>query len=354
MNGDEMSGVIDEEQLDRKLMAEISEMEDFNKYLELIMRPDSYTSGLLVLGAQGLGKSTHVEMALQKMGKTFALYNTQVSVLGLYEQLFLNNGSDSILVLDDVDEVLKNPQFVGLLKAALGNAAKKRIVTWNTMTPILKKRGLPTRFEFMGKIIIICNEMKRSDGGDAYRAFLDRVHICRIEPTLSERKKMVQLALGTQTDLLDFMERNVTFGNAEFYNLRSAMKARAIWRSMDRPTAEKLILAMLRPNRIYTIFTEIEEKGGNVDEKIALFVKRTARTRRTYFNIKRKYRLAMYPKYVADQMDIREIRNAIDKCNECNASKQVQNEGSFTPEVPREEGKDGHDDECKSASEKIA
>jgi hypothetical protein len=331
----------EEKELDQKLMGEISEMEDFHKYLKMIMSPNSYTSGLLVLGAQGLGKSTHVDMALQEAGKTFTVYNTQVSPLGLYEQLYLNSGKDDILVLDDIDEVLKNPQFVGLLKAALGNAAKKRTITWHTMSPILKKRGLPNRFEFAGKLIIICNEMKRADGGDAYRAFLDRVHICRIEPTLVERKKMVRLALGEQKELLEFMERNVNFGNAEFYNLRSARKASAIWGSMDQPTAEKLILGMLRPNRMYTIFTEIEERGGNVDEKISLFVKKTARSRRTYFNIKRKYRLAMYPKYVADQMDLREIRNAIDKCNECNATKQVQNEGVLTPEAPSE-GKNAH------------
>jgi hypothetical protein len=70
---------------------------------------------------------------------------------GLYKILYENK--NSIIVFDDCDSVLKDPDALNLLKGAL-DSYDKRIITWNTS---ISDDGLPRVFEFKGGVVFVSN-----------------------------------------------------------------------------------------------------------------------------------------------------------------------------------------------------
>ena len=61
-----------------------------------------------------------------------------------------------MLVLDDCDSVLVDDVALNILKAAL-DTSKKRVVSWNTESRVLRQEDLPNSFEFKGGVIFITN-----------------------------------------------------------------------------------------------------------------------------------------------------------------------------------------------------
>jgi hypothetical protein len=125
------------------------------------------TASAIITGEGGLGKSYTVTKALKAAGLkdisdllpgTVVAQRTAFRVVkgfstakGLYRMLFENK--NSIVVLDDCDSVLKDPDALNLLKGAL-DSYDKRIISWNTN---VADDGLPRSFQFTGGVIFISN-----------------------------------------------------------------------------------------------------------------------------------------------------------------------------------------------------
>jgi hypothetical protein len=122
---------------------------------------------MIVSGPPGVGKSFGVEKVLSRHDmfadvandsklKKYEIVKGAMSAIGLYQKLYEFSDPKSILVFDDCDSVLLDDLSLNILKAAL-DSSKKRTISWNTDSRVLRSEGLPNTFEFKGGAIFITN-----------------------------------------------------------------------------------------------------------------------------------------------------------------------------------------------------
>lgn len=120
---------------------------------------------MIVSGPPGVGKSFGVEEVLQKddLFNTLAekkpryeIVKGAMSAIGLYAKLYEFSKAKNVLVFDDCDSILMEDLSLNILKAAL-DSSKRRYISWNTDSRILRSEGIPDRFEFCGAAIFITN-----------------------------------------------------------------------------------------------------------------------------------------------------------------------------------------------------
>lgn len=120
---------------------------------------------MIVSGPPGVGKSFGVEKVLDeaslfdKIGgqrPRFEVVKGAMSAIGLYAKLFKYADEGCVVVFDDCDSILLDDVSLNILKAAL-DSSKKRHISWNTDSRLLRSEGIPDRFEFKGAAIFITN-----------------------------------------------------------------------------------------------------------------------------------------------------------------------------------------------------
>lgn len=120
---------------------------------------------MIVTGPPGVGKSFGVEKVLGKEDLFNALANRQpkyevvkgaMSAVGLYKKLYEMSDEKCVVVFDDCDGVLLDDLSLNILKAAL-DTSRKRVISWNTDSRLLRAEGVPATFEFKGAAIFITN-----------------------------------------------------------------------------------------------------------------------------------------------------------------------------------------------------
>jgi len=125
------------------------------------------TASCVITGEGGLGKTYSVLKALKASGmtdiseyavgdivpprKSFRVIKGFSTAKGLYKILFENR--NSVIVFDDCDSILKDPDALNILKGAL-DSYDKRVITWNTS---ITDDGLPRSFEFRGGVVFVSN-----------------------------------------------------------------------------------------------------------------------------------------------------------------------------------------------------
>ena len=148
---------------------------------------DGVVRGMVVTGPPGVGKSFGVEAVLEKNSLfdvmagnklRFDVIKGASSAIGLYKVLYQNADKNNVLVLDDCDTVLYDETSLNLLKAAL-DSSKKRKISWNTDSALLRREGIPDTFEFQGSVIFITNlkfDKVRGKIKDHLDAIMSRCH----------------------------------------------------------------------------------------------------------------------------------------------------------------------------------
>ena len=137
------------EETDEERQARISERFDlFYKVLGHV-EAERFNS-VVVYGSAGIGKSYTCEEALPRA----VTIRGAVSAVGLFEILFLNR--DDIIIFDDCDTMLWDPQAVNLLKAVLDTTGTRR-VRWGKQNKVLEENGVELDFEFRGQVIFLTN-----------------------------------------------------------------------------------------------------------------------------------------------------------------------------------------------------
>ena len=193
---------------------------------------DGVVRGMVVTGPPGVGKSFGVELVLEKnnlfdkiAGKKlrFGIEKGAASAIGLYKLLYNYADKGNVLVLDDCDTVLYDETSLNLLKAAL-DSSKKRKISWNTDSALLRREGIPDTFEFKGSVIFITNlkfDKVRGKMKDHLDAIMSRCHY--LDLTLdTTREKMLRckqivadgmlneygFSKAEQDEVIDFMFDN--------------------------------------------------------------------------------------------------------------------------------------------------
>jgi len=118
-----------------------------------------------------------------------------MSAIGLYSKLYQFSDAKNILVFDDCDSILLDDIALNILKAAL-DSSKKRTISWNTDSRILRSEGIPDKFEFKGGAIFITNlkfeNVRSKKLQDHLSALESRCHYIDLRMD-SEREKVLRI-----------------------------------------------------------------------------------------------------------------------------------------------------------------
>ena len=172
---------------------------------------------MIVSGPPGVGKSFGVEEVLTKddlfntLGERkpkYEIVKGAMSAIGLYAKLYALSGEKNVVVFDDCDSVLLDDLSLNILKAAL-DSSKKRTISWNTDSRLLRSEGIPDRFEFKGGAIFITNikfENVRSKKLQDHLAALEsRCHYIDLQMD-TDREKVLRIRQIVQDGMLDAHE----------------------------------------------------------------------------------------------------------------------------------------------------
>lgn len=172
---------------------------------------------MIVTGPPGVGKSFGVEEVLNKQDLFTAIADKKpkyevvkgaMSALGLYAKLYEYCKQGSVIVFDDCDSVLLDDLSLNILKAAL-DSSKKRTISWNTDSRLLRTDGIPDKFEFNAGCIFITNikfENVRSKKLQDHLAALEsRCHYIDLQMD-TDREKVLRIKQIVQDGMLDCYE----------------------------------------------------------------------------------------------------------------------------------------------------
>ena len=205
---------------------------------------------LIVTGPPGVGKSHTVIQEMEKASlfdkiaqrnPRFEIVKGAISGIGLFATLYKFSDPRNVLVFDDCD-VWSDPDALNVLKGAL-DSGKKRRISWNKDSRLLRDEGVPNSFDFHGSIIFItnvdvANNNKRSTVKAHIDALQSRAHY--LDLTIdTERDKMLRVRQvhrdtnnglfedygfndAQSNEILDFMETNLT--SLREISLRMAVK----------------------------------------------------------------------------------------------------------------------------------
>jgi hypothetical protein len=205
---------------------------------------------LIVTGPPGVGKSHTVIQEMEKASlfdkiaqrnPRFEIVKGAISGIGLFATLYKYSDAKNVLVFDDCD-VWSDPDALNVLKGAL-DSGKKRRISWNKDSRLLRDEGVPNSFDFHGSIIFItnvdvANNNKRSTVKAHIDALQSRAHY--LDLTIdTERDKMLRVRQvhrdtnnglfedygfndAQSNEILDFMETNLT--SLREISLRMAVK----------------------------------------------------------------------------------------------------------------------------------
>ena len=153
-------GSKEEEETEEQIIERIKERFDIFRFSVEGVANENIRA-LIVAGAPGIGKTEAVtrvfEASRAKNGLEYEVVRGNiVSSYQLYQLLFLNQNEDNVLVLDDCDAILRDANGLNLLKAALESGDRPRILSYKSQS--VQNLGLPTEFEYKGRMIFITNE----------------------------------------------------------------------------------------------------------------------------------------------------------------------------------------------------
>ena len=169
---------------------------------------------MIVSGPPGVGKSYGVEEQLNKdsafddiagQSRKYEVVKGAMSAIGLYAKLYKYSDPRNVVVFDDCDSVLLDDLSLNILKAAL-DTSKKRYISWNTDSRLLRSEGIPDRFEFKGSAIFITNikfeNVRSKKLRDHLEALESRCHY--VDLTIDgEREKMLRIKQIVRDGMLD-------------------------------------------------------------------------------------------------------------------------------------------------------
>ena len=169
---------------------------------------------MIVTGPPGVGKSFGVEEVLSRQDLFNTLGNKKpkyeivkgaMSAIGLYSKLYEFSERGNVIVFDDCDSVLLDDLSLNILKAAL-DSSKKRTISWNTDSRMLRSEGVPDKFEFKAGAIFITNikfENVRSKKLQDHLAALEsRCHYIDLQMD-TDREKVLRIQQITQDGMLE-------------------------------------------------------------------------------------------------------------------------------------------------------
>jgi len=181
---------------------------------------------MIVSGPPGVGKSFGVEEVLSKDGlldvlaerkPKYEIVKGAMSAIGLYAKLYEYSKAGHVLVFDDCDSILMEDLSLNILKGAL-DSSKRRFISWNTDSRILRSEGIPDRFEFCGAAIFITNikfeHVRSKKLRDHLNALESRCHYIDLQMD-TNREKILRIKQIVKDGMLDGRDNLSTIAKDE-------------------------------------------------------------------------------------------------------------------------------------------
>jgi len=169
---------------------------------------------MIVSGPPGVGKSYGVEDVLFRDGifdtlgerkPKYEVVKGAMSSIGLYSKLYEFSEKGNVIVFDDCDSILMEDLSLNILKGAL-DSGKKRVISWNTDSRVLRSEGVPDRFEFKAGAIFITNikfeHVRSKKLRDHLDALESRCHYIDLEMDTT-REKILRIEQIVRDGMLD-------------------------------------------------------------------------------------------------------------------------------------------------------
>lgn len=157
-------------------MGTIGSFEMFDKYLDLLVKSTKYL--LIVKSKGGLAKTSKTIGYLNKNKIEYSLVSGHVTPLHFFD--IIKGAGEKIVVLDDVEALIKNKDIMGLIKQACCETINdKRLVQYNSS----KREIEDTAFICKAKFIMLCNKTPMNAD---FKAILSRSYFFNLRPSNSE------------------------------------------------------------------------------------------------------------------------------------------------------------------------
>lgn len=190
-----------------------------------------HANSLIVLSKAGCGKTATTFATMDELGyvegEHYLYLSNYATPLSFYELLQdVNNLKEpKLLILDDVEEILKNQRIVSMLKGGLWEANGKRRVCWLSTS----NRGIIPEFDFEGRIIFLLNSLNEKNA--SVFAFKDRGFYFEINLNKDEMLELMDERVKKEYKNIPFVKRREIFeflkkvGRVESMTLRLLPKA---------------------------------------------------------------------------------------------------------------------------------
>lgn len=246
------------------------------------------------------------KMLLDQSERSYIVKSGHITPLALYKLLYEH--MDDIVVLDDVEGVLRSDIAVGILKAGLWDVMGdgKREITWASSSE--KLGDTPMSFCFKGGLVLLCNKIPRkydstvkalrSRGFELsiHLTYKEKLGICKqlieskdfykISGVKLTNKEMNELknALSEHTSVLleDFNFRTVVKlikfykYNKTFYPENKGLYITLLNETSNIDKRKKLVWDLMNNDELTT-----------VEQQIRIFIAQTGMSKATYYRIKR-------------------------------------------------------------------
>lgn len=250
---------------------------------------DSRLQNLAIFGEPGVGKTECFRRALADVlpPEEWATLSGHATPRSLYQFLF--DHAQAAILIDDVDELLREPATTAMLKSALDTGNKCRIA-WRAQRGREDDNDAPpNEFNFGGQCAILANSFRYSNLD--VKAIYDRCLCIEFLPEPAELHREIEYGGWFQdAEVIDFvgdhlhMIRQPSF--RYYIQLGQLRSSKMDWRSIGlrllecQNTREEIIVQQLLDD---TSFDEMPNSG---EARVKAFLQLTDMSRAKYFRVK--------------------------------------------------------------------
>jgi hypothetical protein len=206
-----------------------------NLYINSIY--SGYSTGLIVLGSAGLGKSFTVRKALAELSIDYEVVEAYITPPELFLALYRCRKKGKVLLLDDCHKLLEDARCLSYLKCALASTQemnKNRVVTNATQKPLqdpVSGMYVPNSYLFEGNVIILTNVLNEKNSHiKAVMSRLDHVKLVFTdEQKFKIMEEIIKLSYSLTTEderryCLRYLEENSKMCSRDVINFRTLKK----------------------------------------------------------------------------------------------------------------------------------
>lgn len=245
---------------------------------------------MILTGDGGIGKTYIVINTVKTITKDFIYISGFITPLSLFKILYKNK--DKLIIMDDLEGVFSNEKSIAILKGALWDTDGKRIVQYISTTG--RKSDIPDKFEFTGRLIILCNEIPMPKKNIiSLKAMISRTMSYDLKLSYNEKIQIIKNIVKKNKDLteeqkkllMNIIKKNTSPATKDL-NLRT-MQRLISYIKYDKKKAESIFKETTPTDENLELLWELLNSNKSISEQVKEFRERVGMSRATFFR-KRK------------------------------------------------------------------